>query len=61
MKIKQFTITVAVYLVWSMPLFAQSLKVAVAANLQGVIKVLQKDFRQKTGIEIQPIVGSSGN
>jgi molybdate transport system substrate-binding protein len=41
--------------------FAQNLKVAVAANLQGVIKVLQKDFAKKTGIEIEPIVGSSGN
>src|SRR6201996_2981973 len=41
--------------------FAQSLKVAVAANLQGVIKVLGKDFKDKTGIEIEPIVGSSGN
>jgi len=41
--------------------FAQSLKVAVAANLQGVIKVLQKDFKEKTGIEIQPIIGSSGS
>lgn len=41
--------------------FAQGLKVAVAANLQGVIKVLQKDFAKKTGIEIEPIIGSSGN
>jgi molybdate transport system substrate-binding protein len=41
--------------------FAQSLKVAVAANLQGVIKVLGKDFKDKTGIEIEPIIGSSGN
>ena len=41
--------------------FAQTLKVAVAANLQGVIKVLGKDFKDKTGIEIEPIVGSSGN
>jgi molybdate transport system substrate-binding protein len=41
--------------------FAQGLKVAVAANLQGVIKVLGKDFKQKTGIDIEPIVGSSGN
>lgn len=41
--------------------FAQSLKVAVAANLQGVIKVLQQDFTQKTGITIEPIVGASGN
>jgi len=42
-------------------LFAQGLKVAVAANLQGVIKVLGKDFKDKTGVEIEPIVGSSGN
>jgi len=41
--------------------FAQNLKVAVAANLQGVIKVLAKDFKQKTGIEVELIVGSSGN
>jgi molybdate transport system substrate-binding protein len=41
--------------------FGQDLKVAVAANLQGVIKVLGKDFKEKTGIGIEPIVGSSGN
>lgn len=41
--------------------FAQNLKVATAANLQGIIKVLGKDFTQKTGIGIDPIVGSSGN
>src|ERR1700748_3774559 len=43
------------------PLFAQALKVAAAANLQSVIMVLQKDFKQRTGIEIEPIIGSSGN
>ena len=41
--------------------FAQALKIAAAANLQGVIKILGKDFTDKTGIEIEPIVGSSGN
>src|ERR1700744_3814151 len=41
--------------------FAQSVKVATAANLQSVIMVLQKDFKAKTGIEIEPIIGSSGN
>ncbi|MDB5117977.1 MAG: molybdate transport system substrate-binding protein [Mucilaginibacter sp.] len=40
--------------------FAQGLKVAAAANLQSIIEVLQKDFKQKTGIDIDPIVGSSG-
>src|ERR1700744_5382653 len=41
--------------------FAQELKVATAANLQSVIKVLGADFNKKTGITIEPIVGSSGN
>jgi molybdate transport system substrate-binding protein len=43
------------------PAFCQGVKVAVAANLQSIVKVLQKDFKQKTGIEIEPIVGASGN
>jgi molybdate transport system substrate-binding protein len=42
-------------------IFAQTIKVAAAANLQSVILILQKDFKQKTGVEIEPIVGSSGN
>ncbi|RYE29032.1 MAG: molybdate ABC transporter substrate-binding protein [Sphingobacteriaceae bacterium] len=41
--------------------FAQTLKVAAAANLQGVIKVLKADFEQKTKIIIEPIIGASGN
>jgi len=41
--------------------FAQGLKVAVAANLEGVIKVLKKDFADRTGTDIEPIIGSSGN
>jgi len=53
--------TIFVLLLFAMTSFAQTLKVAVAANLQGVIKVLGKDFKDKTGIEIEPIVGSSGN
>lgn len=42
-------------------LYAQNLKVAVAANLQSVIKVLDADFKNKTGIVVEPIVGASGN
>jgi molybdate transport system substrate-binding protein len=61
MKIKQSVIIVATCLSWAISSSAQSLKIAVAANLQGVIKVLQKDFKQKTGIEIEPIVATSGN
>jgi molybdate transport system substrate-binding protein len=41
--------------------FAQNLKVATAANLQGVIKVLSTDFTKKTGIAVDPIIGASGN
>ena len=41
--------------------FAQGLKVAAAANLQSIIKVLGADFTKRTGIAIEPIVGSSGN
>jgi molybdate transport system substrate-binding protein len=43
-----------------LPVFAQNVRVATAANLQSVIEVLQKDFKQKTGIGIEPIIGSSG-
>jgi len=48
-------------LLFSVAVFGQNLRVAVAANLQGVIKVLVKDFKEKTGIEVEPIIGSSGN
>jgi molybdate transport system substrate-binding protein len=41
-------------------LLAQTIRVAAAANLQSVIEVLQKDFKQKTGIAIEPVIGSSG-
>ncbi|WP_184548424.1 molybdate ABC transporter substrate-binding protein [Mucilaginibacter sp. FT3.2] len=43
-----------------LPVFAQNVRVAAAANLQSVIEVLQKDFKQKTGITIDPVIGSSG-
>ncbi|MCC8424449.1 molybdate ABC transporter substrate-binding protein [Mucilaginibacter sp. UR6-11] len=49
-----------IFCLFGAPSFAQGLKVAVAANLQSVITVLQKDFKQKTNIDIDPIVGSSG-
>jgi molybdate transport system substrate-binding protein len=49
-----------VCLIMQIPAFAQNVRVAAAANLQSVIEVLQKDFKQKTGISIEPIVGSSG-
>lgn len=41
--------------------FGQTLKVATAANLQSVIKILGANFTRKTGVVIESIVGSSGN
>lgn len=40
--------------------FPQHIKVAAAANLQFVIKHLQRDFTRRTGIKLDVIVGSSG-
>ncbi len=40
---------------------SQPLRLAVAANAQFVIKALQEDFKKKTGIETEAIIGSSGN
>jgi molybdate transport system substrate-binding protein len=42
------------------PVFAQNLKVAIAANLQPVMKALQKDFKTKSGVSIDVISGPSG-
>lgn len=39
---------------------AQTLRIAVAANAQGVIRKLQADFKRQTGIETTVIVGASG-
>lgn len=43
--------------------FTQSrpLRLAVAANAQFVIRAIQTDFKKKTGIETEAIIGSSGN
>ncbi|MXV52640.1 molybdate ABC transporter substrate-binding protein [Pedobacter sp. HMF7647] len=53
-----FYILIAVF--FSSTVAAQPVKVAVAANAQFVMKELQKDFKKKSGIDIQLIVGSSG-
>lgn len=58
--IKFIAIALFVNLLFCASSFAQALKVAAAANLQSVITVLQKDFKQRTNIDIEPIVGSSG-
>ena len=58
---KHIKFLIPVLLLLTTTAFAQSLKVAAAANLQSVIKVLARDFKTKTGITIEPIVSSSGN
>ncbi|WP_299512644.1 molybdate ABC transporter substrate-binding protein [Mucilaginibacter sp.] len=58
--IKRVGIVLFAGMLFSVPCYAQGLKVAAAANLQSIIEVLQKDFKQRTGIGIEPIVGSSG-
>lgn len=40
--------------------FSQPVRIAVAANAQYVIKVLQAGFKKRTGIETEVIIGSSG-
>ncbi len=59
--VKRLKLLAATCLLLTTPVFAQNIKVAVAANLQSVIKELAQNFKQKTGIQIEPIVGSSGN
>jgi len=41
--------------------FSQRMKVAVAANFQSTMVELAKDFKAKEGLEMDIIVGSSGN
>lgn len=48
------------FLMLSLTTQAQTLRVAVAANAQFVMKALQADFKKKTGIETEIIAGSSG-
>lgn len=58
---KKIILLLALIVLFTAPVFAQTVKVAVAANLQAVIKELQAGFKNKTGVVIEPIVGSSGN
>jgi molybdate transport system substrate-binding protein len=57
---KRIKLLIMLWVLLTAHVFAQNLKIAVAANLQSVIKVLGQDFKQKTGITIEPIVGPSG-
>jgi molybdate transport system substrate-binding protein len=59
-QLKRISFCIAAAMLVSATAVAQGVRVAAAANLQSVITVLQKDFKQKTGVDIEPIVGSSG-
>jgi len=59
-SIRRTSLLVVAVILLTLPTFAQTIKVAAAANLQSIITILQKDFKQKTNIDIDPIVGSSG-
>jgi molybdate transport system substrate-binding protein len=58
---KQIKLLLPAFLLLVTPVFAQSIKVATAANLQAVIKALGEDFKKKTGITVEPIINSSGS
>lgn len=60
MKTLKPLFTIIIALIISVNANAQTVRVAAAANLQSVIKVLQTDFQKRTGIKIEPIIGSSG-
>lgn len=47
-------------LVWSSQSFAQTLRVAVAANAQFVMEPLKAAFQQQSGVQIESIISSSG-
>jgi len=55
-----FSIFTLAFITVSFDSAAQKLRIAVAANAQGVIKKLQADFRKRTGIETEAITGASG-
>jgi molybdate transport system substrate-binding protein len=63
--IKVFTKTFSLFIIaWSISAtisFAQTVRLAIAANLQPVMKDLKKDFKVRTGIDIEVVSGSSGN
>lgn len=63
--IKLFTKTFSLFFVWlSLSItsaHAQKVTVAIAANLQPVMKDLKKDFKARTNIAIDVILGASGN
>jgi len=57
---RPFSALVGLLLLTALPLSAQTLTVAVAANVQFAFQALRAAFRQTSGIDVQGVVGSSG-
>ncbi|MBE7175834.1 MAG: molybdate ABC transporter substrate-binding protein [Mucilaginibacter polytrichastri] len=57
MKRAVFTL---LFLTYSAIVFAQKLRIAVAANAQFVAKELETSFRKESGLEAEMVIGSSG-
>jgi len=57
---KKTALLIAVSMLLHLNIFAQNVRVAIAANLQPVMKVLRADFKQRTGISVDVISGASG-
>lgn len=57
---KFLRLVLIIFIVANANLHAQNLRIAVAANAQGLIKKLQADFKKRTGIESEAIIGASG-
>jgi molybdate transport system substrate-binding protein len=58
---KTFSVLIIAWSISAMACVAQTVRVAIAANLQPVMKDLKKDFKARTGIDIEVVSGSSGN
>ncbi|PJJ83652.1 molybdate ABC transporter substrate-binding protein [Mucilaginibacter auburnensis] len=58
--VKRLLITIVFFSVAFANSLGQGVRVATAANLQSVIGALKADFKKRSGIAIEPIVGSSG-
>jgi len=59
--IKGIKTIIALFLLLSATATAQEIKVAVAINLQPVMKALQKDFKKRSGLDIYPVFGPPGS
>ncbi len=60
MKIRSVILSFLLVLFSSVFAFAGDLTVAVAANVQYTFEELQAEFQKETGINIKPVIGSSG-